>query len=364
MKKLLSAILASLICFSALPVGVFAANEETYPVESCFSQKGSHEVSTIIFDSGEQDYKHYKIWYPSDLTTGSDTYPVIVYCNGTGCTYDTAEVKTTLEHFTNWGFVVVSNDHTASGNGDSASKGLDFLLRLNENSESIFYQKINTEAIGINGHSQGGSATINAASSGKYENSGLYKSLCAVSAPHSELAASAWQKTPYDASKVEIPSFLIGGTGDIDAGTKTSSGICPLGMGLITNMKAINNETVIIGRIRNSDHGNTLPLSAAYITAWFYWTLLGDSFAGTAFVGENAEIFRNENWQDVYNKQSENLPENPDPYDPDAQPESFFGKLFAKIAKLFYKVFSKIKFFFQSIFGSLSVALNYSRYQT
>lgn len=355
MKKLLSVILASLICFGILPFGVFAANEEAevYPVESHFSQKGSHEVNAVIYDSGEKDYKHYKIWYPSDLETSTDTYPVIVYCNGTGCTYDTTEVKTTLAHFTSWGFVVVSNDHTSSGNGDSASKGLDFLLSLNENSESIFYQKINTGAIGINGHSQGGSATINAASSGKYENSGLYKSLCAVSAPHSELAASAWQKTPYDASKVEIPSFLIGGTGEIDAGTKTSSGICPLGMGLITNMKAINNETVIIGRIKNSDHGNTLPLSAAYITAWFSWTLLGDSFAETAFIGENAEISANEKWQDVYNKQSENFPENPDPYDTEAAEETPFNKLAVKISKLIVKIkaaFAKIAEFFKSIF--------------
>ncbi|MGN1444569.1 MAG: alpha/beta hydrolase [Acutalibacteraceae bacterium] len=353
MKKLLSVILASLICLSVLPFGAFAANEETgvYPVENRYSQKGSHEVSTVIYDSGEKDYKHYKIWYPTDLETSTDTYPVIVYCNGTGCTYDT--VKETMEHFTSWGFVVVSNDHKNSGNGDSASKGLDFLLSLNENSESIFYQKINTEAIGINGHSQGGSATINATSNGKYENSGMYKSLCAVSAPHSELAASAWQKTPYDVSKVEIPSFLIGGTGAVDAGTKTSSGICPLGMSLITNMKAINNENVIIGRIKNSDHGNTLILSTAYITAWFTWTLLNDSFAGTAFVGEDAEIFTNDKWQDVYNKQSENLPENPDPYDPEAVEETPLNKLVAKISKLVVKIkaaFAKIAEFFKSLF--------------
>lgn len=348
MKKLISVLLASLVCFSVLSFGVFAASEEadTYPVESRFSQKGDHEVSTAIYDSSEKDYKHYKIWYPSDLEASSDTYPVIVYCNGTGCTYDTAGVKTTLAHFASWGFVVVSNDHKNSGNGDSASKGLDFLLSLNENIDSVFYQKINTDAIGICGHSQGGSASFNAASIGKYENSGKYQSLCAVSAPHSELAASAWQRTPYDVSKVEIPSFLIGGTGAVDAGTQTSSGICPLGICLITNMKAINNDTVIISRIKNSDHGNTLALGTAYTTAWFAWTLTGDSFAETAFVGDNAEIFANEKWQDVYNKQSENLPENPDPYDPEAVEETPLNNLIAKIIELI----TKIGNFFKSLF--------------
>ena len=357
MKKLLSVILVPLFCFSMFSLGAFAEGKEAeqYPVESKFSKKGSHDVSTVIIDSGEKDFKHYKIWYPSELETSTDTYPVIVYCNGTGCTYDT--VKETMDHFASWGFVVVSNDHKNSGNGDSASKGLDLILKLNKDSNSIFYNKINIEAIGINGHSQGGSATINATSNGKYENSGMFKSLCAVSAPHSELAASAWQKTPYDVSKVEIPSFLIGGTGAVDAGTTTSSGICPLGIGLITNMKAINNETVIIGRIKDSDHGNTLVLSTAYITAWFYWTLLGDRFAETAFIGDNAEIFTNEKWKDVYNKQSDNLPENPDPYDPEAQSETFFEKLIELISNLvsavknvILKVITTIKSFFCKLF--------------
>ena len=187
----------------------------------------------------------------------------------------------------------------------------------------------------------------NAASVGKYENAVLYKSICTISAPHSELAASPLQNTPYDASKVQVPAFLIGGTGVFDAGTKTSSGISPLGMALITNMKAIDNDTVIIGRIKNSDHGDTQPKSIAYVTAWFSYTLLGDEYAAGAFVGDNAEIYRNDKWQDVYNKQSEDLPENPDPYDPDAANDNIFTRIINAIKSLL----SKIKEFFRNLFN-------------
>ena len=345
MKKAVSMILAIFVVFAGLLPTVFAAENE-YPIEAYFSEKGSHTVKTLTLDSGEKDYKHYKIWYPADLENTAAEYPVIIFNNGTGMRDDARDTVNMMNHFASWGFICLTNDHTATGNGDSASKGLNLLLSLNDSFDSIFYDKINTNAIGVTGHSQGGSATINAASIGKYDNATVYKSICTISAPHSELAASPLQNTPYDASKVEVPAFLIGGTGAFDAGTRTSSGITPLGIAMITNMKAISNDTVIIGRIKDSDHGDTQPKSTAYVTAWFMWTLLDDSFAAGAFTGDDPELYRNEKWQDVYNKQSTNLPENPDPYDPDAASENIFTRLINAIRNLF----AKIKEFFNGFF--------------
>ncbi|MBR5409673.1 MAG: alpha/beta hydrolase [Clostridia bacterium] len=345
MKKVVSILICAVLFAGLLPICSFAS--ESWPIEAHYAATGSHSVKTLTVDSGEKDYKHYKFWYPADLETSNAQFPVIVFNNGTGMKDDAKDTVDMMNHLASWGFVCVTNDHTATGNGDSASKGLDLLLALNENVESVFCGKINREQIGVTGHSQGGSATINAASVGKYENAVLYKSICTVSAPHSELAASPLQNTPYDASKVQVPALLIGGTGVFDAGTKTSSGISPLGMALIANMKAISNDTVIIGRIKNSDHGDTQPKSIAYVTAWFSYTLLGDEYAAGAFVGDNAEIYRNDKWQDVYNKQSEDLPENPDPYDPDAANENIFTRIINAIKSLL----SKIKEFFRNLFN-------------
>ena len=36
-----------------------------------------------------------------------------------------------------------------------------------------------------------------------------------------------------------------------------------------------------------------------YMTAWMLWQLTGDEEAAKVFVGEDAEILKNPNWQDV-----------------------------------------------------------------
>ena len=42
-----------------------------------------------------------------------------------------------------------------------------------------------------------------------------------------------------------------------------------------------------------------LRYADGYMTAWFMYYLRGDTEAGQAFFGENAEILFNENWQDI-----------------------------------------------------------------
>jgi len=341
MKKVLSVFLAMLLCFLAVPFSVSAA-DESYPVEEKFSQNGPNSVKTIVFESGETAYTYYKIWYPENIENSTEKYPVIVYCNGTGMTDEDVNTVNLMTAFASWGYIAISNDHESSGNADSASKGLGLLLDLNENSDSIFYGKVDVDKVGICGFSQGGSGAINGASKGKQPNSSKFKSICALSAPHKDLAASILQNTPYDASKVSVPSFLVAGTGSTDAGSTTSTGICPLGKGLIENMKKINNENVIIGRYTGADHGTIQKSAQPYIIAWFNYTLLNDSFSSTAFVGENAELYSNSKWQDVYNKQSTDLPENPDPDDSLNLQDKVTSKLLTKISKILSKILEVI----------------------
>lgn len=340
MKKFISVILTLVIALSCFSLVSFGA-ERSYPVEAMFSKNGESEVKLATFESGEQDYDRYDIWYPAELENSTDKFPVIIYNNSSGMTDATVDTKNMMTAFASWGFVALGNDHTSTGFGDSASKGLDMLMELAADEESIFYGRLDFDAVGLCGHSQGGTATFNAASEGKYANSHIYKSICAISTPHTELATSKWQNTPYDASKVSIPAFLIAGTKSDEAGYALDSGICPLGMGLIANMKAINNDNVVIGRIIDAWHVDTQAASQPYAIAWFMWTLKGDAFAATAFTGDNAELFRNDKWQDVYNKQSENLPENPDPYN--EQLGGFFGKIINDIARFILNIFNSIR---------------------
>lgn len=339
MKKMGSLILAMLVCFLSVAFTA-SATDDTCPVEEKFSQNGSYEVETMVIESGEADYSYYKIWFPKNIAEIAGSLPIIVYCNGTGMTDEDESTVKLMTAFASWGYIAISNDHESSGNGDSASKGLDVLLSLNEDENSVFYKKADTEKIGVCGFSQGGSGAINTASEGKHHNSTMFKSICALSAPHKDLAASIFQNTPYDASKVSVPAFLVAGTGSTDAGSATSMGICPLGAGLIENMKQINNDNVIIGRYKDADHGTIQMFAQPYIIAWFNYTLLNDAFSATAFTGENAEIYSNSNWQDVYNKQSQNLPENPDPYVGTGEQEPGTTKVLLKLTKLLMKLLS------------------------
>ena len=46
-----------------------------------------------------------------------------------------------------------------------------------------------------------------------------------------------------------------------------------------------------------------LARSDGYLTAWMLYQLKGDVEAGTVFLGGDAEILHNSNWQDVMKNQ-------------------------------------------------------------
>ena len=139
----------------------------------------------------------------------------------------------------------------------------------------------------------------------------MIKALYAASATssyHTAIYGDGWE---YDISKVNIPVFLAAGTGAWDAGTAASKdqvnddkngiaqGICPL-WSLQENYSLLP-ETVdkVIARKTNVDHGDSHLQFDGYMTAWFMWQLQGDEEAAKAFIGENAELLSNPNWQDV-----------------------------------------------------------------
>ena len=157
MKKVVSILICAVLFAGLFSVGSFAA--ESCPIEAHYAATGNHNVKTLTVDSGEKDYKHYKFWYPADLETSNAQFPVIVFNNGTGMKDNAKDTVNMMKHLASWGFICITNDHTATGNGDSASKGLDLLLALDKNNGSVFCGKINRKQIGVTGHSQGGSAT-------------------------------------------------------------------------------------------------------------------------------------------------------------------------------------------------------------
>ncbi|MGM9594412.1 MAG: alpha/beta hydrolase [Candidatus Onthomonas sp.] len=263
-------------------------------LEQKYTGKGCYGVSEAVFETDDERIGSYRIWYPTDLESQSGSFPLVVMANGTGVT--ASRYEAVFDHLASWGFVVVGNEDESAWDGVSSAKSLDFMLKLNADPESVFYQKIDTDHIGIAGHSQGGVGAINAVTA--QENGGLYRAMYTASATHLVLAqALQW---PYDVSNISIPYFMTAGTLSADAGDgKENVGIAPL-FSLRENYAAIPDSTMkLLARRTQTDHGQMLANADGYMTAWFCWLLQGDEDAAGVFCGDSPEISENANWQDV-----------------------------------------------------------------
>ena len=320
MKKLVSILLVAALVVVVLVVAAIAAlghmakdrNERYYEyadpvgeIEARYTPMGPSEVSSIELESDDTQIGRFVIYYPSELETDARTFPVVLWANGTGSTSDT--YTSFLTHLSSWGFVVVSNDDENTRTGESLNAGIDLLIEENENPDSVLYQKVDLDNIGVGGHSQGGPAVFNMAT--VQPHAGMVRTVYAVSATssyHTRVFGDGWE---YDISQVNVPTLLTAGTQSFDAGTATSAaqesdegagimqGICPL-WSLEENFGLLPDVDKVYVRKTNVDHGDSHLQFDAYMTAWFRFYLAGDEDAGAAFFGEAPELSTNDHYQD------------------------------------------------------------------
>lgn len=269
---------------------------QTYSgIESHYTKMGSLAVESQVFSSNESAFKTYKVWYPQNIKNFAGRYPVVVFANGTGVSYQKYEPM--FAHLASWGFVVIGNDEEFSWSGLSSSKALALLDKLNLDKNSIFYNKLDTQKAGIAGHSQGGVGAINGATN--FANSHQFKAVFTASTTKHELAKGL--KWDYDISKIRVPYFSVAGLGQMDAGNgkDAHSGIAPL-HSMKSNFDNIKSgQLTISARRKDANHGDMLYKGDGYMTAWFLYHLKGDNKAGQAFIGNKPEIANNNLWQDV-----------------------------------------------------------------
>ncbi len=259
-------------------------------LEKKYAADGEYAVETYSEESDEERIKLFQVYYPAELTTSQKKWPVVIMANGTGIR--ASKYKAIFRHLASWGFIVAGNEDEWTWDGRSVSMTLDFILSQNQSAESRFHDKVELQAIGLVGHSQGGVAVFNAV--GGYDNSRFYKALCSQSCTAPVLADSL--KWPYSASSVAAPMLLMAGTGAADAKL-----ICPL-ESMEANFDAIEGQPVVMARLKGIDHGDVIKRGDAYMTAWMRYWLCNDKEAAGCFVGNNAEILSNPDWQDVERK--------------------------------------------------------------
>lgn len=257
-------------------------------IEKKYMENGPYEVS-MYENPVLQEFGKFVVYYPQELETGSEKYPVIVMCNGSGTPM--SKYSAVSKHMASWGFIVIGTEETYSWNAFGAEMCLRYLERLNNNERledktSIFYQRVDFDHVGVVGHSQGGAGVINAVTDTAHKD--IYKAAVSLSPTNKELAHNLmWD---YDASLVHIPIMLISGAGGGDDWVVTGE-----------QLQAIYDDIPackLMARRLDTAHNEMLYAANGYVTAWFMWYLQGDEDAAGAFTGEHAEIMKNGFYQD------------------------------------------------------------------
>ncbi len=266
-------------------------------LEKKYAGLGIYEVSSEVVKSEDKTIGNICIWYPSEMKNNQNKYPLIIVTNASNMA--ALNYESYFERLASWGFVVVGNDDRQAGTGISTSQTLDYMLEQNQNSDSLFYERIDIQNIGITGYSHGGAGAIRAVT--ECENSSHYKTIFTGSAAHSYLA-QMWGG--YDASKVSIPWFMTDATGNFVATGATDAttewlGVAPLSS-LVENYNAMSgNVFKLRARVIGAEHEEMQMKTDGYMTAWMLYHLYGDEEAAKVFVGDEAEILNNANWQDI-----------------------------------------------------------------
>lgn len=254
-------------------------------LEASYLAHGKYETSYYEEEADEVLVK-YEVYYPSELEKGEGKYPVIVMANGSGIV--ASKYPAVFEHYASWGFVVIGNEDQSSWEGVSSEKSLQFLLEKNEDPDSVFYGRIDFDNVGIMGHSQGGVGVFNAITI--QEHALLYKAAVALSPTNEELAGNL--QWPYSLEKIKTPILVMAGTkGEFEIETVIPYEKMMEMYGKITSPKAM-------ARKAECEHEKMLYSADGYATAWFLWQLQGDEEAGKVFVGEDAELLKNQLYQD------------------------------------------------------------------
>ncbi|MFI5779928.1 hypothetical protein [Nocardia sp. NPDC051570] len=102
----------------------------------------------------------YDVWYPADLGAGGVRHPVITWGDGTSAVPHQYDYL--LRHLASWGFVVVATENQNTGSGADIASAARYLLAQAQDPASLFHDKLNTEAVGAMGHSQGATGVVNA----------------------------------------------------------------------------------------------------------------------------------------------------------------------------------------------------------
>jgi len=275
---------------NSVPKNYWNSVKPTGVIEQKYTKLGTYTVTSKEFKNAPEENnksRHYIVWYP----VNEGKYPLIVMVNGTGVACD--KYQDVFKHLASWGFVVIGNNYDTNWSGERASQTLDFALNTKEISD-----KIDTDKIGIGGHSQGGMGVFNAIT--RYSNGKKYKAAFSISPTNKDVALGLkWgfdldtnNACAFDLSKIHTPMLIAAATGTFDSET-----VSPLKY-MQQEFNELPDIPKVLFRKTGIDHGDMLYQIDGYTTAWLMYYLKNDEYAKDAFFGSNPEIKNNSQYQD------------------------------------------------------------------
>ncbi len=254
-------------------------------IEAKYLAGGGYETKSLVVEyTDDTGIGKITVWYPAELEADSGKYPVVLFVNGTGV--GASRYAPVFRHMASWGFIAIGNEDPSSWEGKKADATLAWLLRENDDSNSMIHGKVDLENIGVVGHSQGGVGVYNTINATEHKD--LYKCAVALSPTQEEVAEQVLQ-IPYDPSKTSIPVLMLCGTeNDVITPDNMEKSYAK-----VTAPKAMAVRT-------GANHGEMLYAADGYVTAWFMWHLQSDTDAAKAFIGEAPELLTNPLYQNPH----------------------------------------------------------------
>ncbi|MDQ2084923.1 hypothetical protein RBH29_00535 [Herbivorax sp. ANBcel31] len=297
-KILVLTVIATMVLGS---VSVFA--------QADFSESGQYRTTTMRT-------RNHTIYYPQDLGSDGLKHPIIAWGNGTGAR--TSTYSGILNHLASYGFVVVAANTSSAGSGREMIEGIDLMISENEDSGSIFYNKLDTNAIGVTGHSQGGIGAVSAS---------LRDSRIVCSLPI--------MGTKTRVGTINTPTFALAGS--------TDRIVTPR---MVRSIYTSCSDTAIYAELRRTGHMAPAGRSPSrdilnYSVAWFKYYLMNDSTQHSTFFESRSGIQADSSWTNI---QIKNAPSKPDNViddsdsgsDPDSDSDSDSGRRTSRYLRFWY----------------------------
>lgn len=249
-----------------------------YPIEAYYSSAGLWAISTGTYTGASGNI--YDLFYPTQLGAGGFKHPILTWGNGSfGMP---SYYPGVLHQLASWGFVIIASISETTGTGNEMLSGAQDMVNLNSDPSSMFYNTLNTDAVGAFGHSQGAGGTIRAT----VNSGGLIKTALPICLP-----APYWVSQPdtFNVAQLTAPVLFLGGSNDLLISPPWT---------LLEYFIEVPGATAMLV-LNGADHltiqGNGGGY-LGYLTAWLMYQLQSDQYARGAFVGDPPEANTNPNW--------------------------------------------------------------------